>query len=206
MTEIKKSVKIFDMDGTVYRLTSPGNTYQGSSLEAQVNANARRLILARGWANKDTVDEVMSAGLSDRVGLSNYLQNKFGITRQDYFDEVWNINPDGMLQDYEEAVEVIRALAATSTLILLTSAAKVWQEQVCNYLGISSLFDRVITAEDFKTKDEVFEKLSDEFDATESISIGDQLQTDIEPAAKYGFQTLLVEKPQDIKQLLETLS
>ncbi len=79
MTEINQSVKIFDMDGTVYRLNSAGNTYQGSSLEAQVNANARRLILARGWATEDTVDEVMFAGFSDRVGLSNYLQNKFGI-------------------------------------------------------------------------------------------------------------------------------
>ncbi len=206
MTEIKQSVNIFDMDGTVYRLNSAGNTYQGSSLEAQVNANARRLILARGWATEATVDDVMVAGFSDKVGLSNYLQNMFGITRKEYFDEVWNINPDGMLQDYEEAVEVIRALAANSTLILLTSAAKVWQEQVCNYLGISNLFDRIITAEDFKTKDEVFEALSNEYDAKNSISIGDQLKTDIEPAAKYGFQTLLVEKPQDMKKLLETLS
>ncbi len=101
---------------------------------------------------------------------------------------------------------MIRALAANNTLILLTSAAKVWQEQVCNYLGISNLFDRIITAEDFKTKDEVFEALANEYDAKKSISIGDQLKTDIEPAAKYGFKTLLVEKPQDMKKLLETLS
>lgn len=206
MTEIKNRVRIFDMDGTLYRLNSPGNTYQESSLEDQVNVNARRLILDRGWATEETVDGVMSTGFKDPVGLSNYLQNSFGITRREYFDQVWDINPDGMLQDYEEAVEVIRALAATSTLILLTSAAKVWQVQVCNFLGISDLFDRVITAEDFKTKDEVFKVLSQEYDAKNSISVGDQLKTDIEPAAKYGFQTLLVTDPQDIQKLLETLS
>lgn len=206
MTEIKNPVRIFDMDGTLYRLNSPGNTYKGSSLEAQVNTNARQLILARGWATKETVDDLMAAGFNDPVGLSNYLQNKFGITRKEYFDQVWNINPKGMLQDYEEAVEVIRALAATSTLILLTSAAKVWQEQVCSYLGISDLFDRVITGEDFTTKDEIFGALSKEFDATNSISVGDQLKTDIEPAEKYGFQTLLVKRPQDLQILLEDRS
>lgn len=206
MTEIKNRVKIFDMDGTVYRLSNPGNAYQGSSLEAKVNANARQLMITHGWATEETVDELMATGFNDPVGLSNYLQSSFGITRKEYFDQVWNINPEGMLQDYEEAVEVIRALAATSTLILLTSAAKVWQEQVCSYLGISDLFKRVITGEDFTTKDEVFKELSNEFDATNSISVGDQLKTDIEPAEKYGFQTLLVNRPQDLQILLEDCS
>lgn len=203
MTVIKNPVQIFDMDGTLYRLNSPGNTYKGSSLEAQVDANARQLILARGWATEETVDDLMAVGFKDPVGLSNYLQNRFSITRKAYFDQVWNINPEGLLQDYEEAVKVIRALAAKSTLILLTSAAKVWQEQVCRYLGISDLFNRVITGEDFTTKGEVFRALSNEFDATNSISVGDQLKTDIEPAAKYGFQTLLVKRPQDLQILLE---
>lgn len=204
---MKYKLYIFDLDGTLYRRNSPSNTYEGSSLEAQVNANARRLILNRGWATEETVDGVMSAGFKDPVGLSNYLQNTFDISRKEYFDKVWDIMPEGMLQDYEDVVAVIRTLATTSTLILITSAPKVWQEQVCNFLDISNLFDRIITAEDFKSKDEVFEALSNEFDAKNGISVGDQLKTDIEPAAKYGFQTLLIEKPQDIKKLLpENLS
>lgn len=200
---MKKRLLVFDMDGTLYRQSSPSNTYTGSKLEETVNQNARNLIIKQGWADESTVDIVIQAGLTDPIGLSNYFQTNFNIARSEYFNKVWDINPEGMLKDYKETIEVIQILAATNTLILLTSAPKVWQQQVCNYLDIRDLFDRVITGEQFGKKDEIFEQLSREYNSSNAISIGDQLKTDIEPATKYGFQTLLVKKPQDLQKLLK---
>jgi len=197
-------VVITDMDGTLYRLNSPGNTYSGSTLETAVLANARKFLVTRNFATEETVEQIMRSGLSDLVGLSANVQKNFGVSRGEYFDNVWNIDPEGMLQDFEEAVTTLQALVARgSKIILLTSGAKAWQEQVCNYLGITKLFDTIYTGEDFGTKDEIFAKLSQQYSPTDMISVGDQYKTDIEPAQKYGISTLWVKEPKDITKLFE---
>lgn len=203
MIKTENKILITDMDGTLYRLNSKNNQYSGSSLESAVLSNAKSFILGRKFCTEDQVDNVIAAGLSDSIGLSSYIQKTYGSTRNEYFDEVWNINPDGMLTDYEDAVATIRELSAKNILILLTSSGKVWQEQVCEYLEITDLFSKKYTAEDFSSKDEIFARLSRLYDPTQIISIGDQFKTDIEPAAKYGIQTLWVKEPKDIIRLIK---
>lgn len=202
-TESTKVI-VTDMDGTLYRLNSPGNTYSGSTLETTLLANARKFLLERNLATKDTIEQTISSGLADPIGLSAYVQKNFGISREEYFNSVWNINPEGMIKDFEEAVATLQALVTEGTkVILLTSGAKVWQEQVCNYLEISELFESIYTGEDFGAKDEIFAKLIQEYDPGRMIAVGDQLKTDIEPAQKYGINTLWVKEPKDIAKLLE---
>jgi FMN phosphatase YigB (HAD superfamily) len=198
-----RRVIVTDMDGTLYRLNSPGNKYAGSTLEATVLCSARYFLIEQNFCDASQVDTVIQEGLADPIGLSAYVQRTYGVTRKEYFDNVWNINPEGMLTDYQEAVQTLRELALSSTLILLTAAGRAWQQQVCQYLGIADLFAKVYTAEDFGQKGEVFEKLIKTYPKENMTSVGDQEESDILPAKKLGIKTILVREPKEMTKLLE---
>lgn len=204
MQPIKSKILIFDLDGTLYRLVGPSNQYRGSLLEKTVLANTKSFLQSRNLVkNNIELESVMSSGLQDPVGLSSYIASNFGLTRGEYFDEVWNINPQGIISDFQESVETITELYKSNTLILLTSSARVWQKNVCKYLGITSLFSQIFTGEDFKSKDQVFKKLQEKYKESVITSIGDQIETDINPAKKLGFNTLWIKSPTEIIKLLK---
>ena len=197
------NVVIFDMDGTLYQLDGEEEGMFGSSLERGVLANSRQFILEREGCSASKAEAIVEMGLQDSIGLSNFLVGRYGITRENYFNVVWNIDPEGIVRDFEEATEVVKELAGSGKkLILLTSAPKVWQEQVIKFLGLEKCFTEIYTGEDYGQKREMFVKLSQRYDSDGILSIGDQLVTDIQPAQELGMETFLVNSPSDLKNLL----
>lgn len=200
----ERGVIVFDMDGTLYQLDGESNGFSGSSLEELVLRNAKQFVLDREGCSGPEADLVIESGLKDVIGLSNFLSQRYGITREEYFNTVWDINPEGIITNYEDAVGVVRKLAASNQrLVLLTSAPKAWQARVFEFLELGDCFSVIYTGEDFGQKDEVFEKLSQAYDSTDILSVGDQIATDIEPARRLGMETLLVTNPRDLKMLVE---
>ena len=204
--EEKRNVTILDMDGTLYQLDGDENGFEGSALEDRVNQRAREFITDREpELRPDEVENVFQAGLSDDVGLSQHLSNRYGISREEYFDEVWDISPEGIVQDYEVAVAVVNELAETNDkLILLTAAPQAWQQRVLEYLGLEDSFESVYTGGEYQQKDEIFQVIAERYNGR-LISVGDQQKTDIDPAIELGMETLLVNSPSDLKQLLSNL-
>ena len=143
----------------------------------------------------------MEIGLNNQVGLSTFLSEKYGITRKDYFNKVLDIDPAQVIKNYEIPVSFVTKLMANKNLILLTSAPKVWQEKVINYLGLTGVFKNIYTGEDFKDKSEIFELLSKKSIPSEMISIGDQEITDILPARIFGINGFLIENPDNFSKL-----
>ena len=134
--------------------------------------------------------------------LHTIRSNVTAVSRLDYFNVVWNINPDGLITNYQTQVEVIKQLARSGKkLILLTSAPKVWQTQVTDFLGISQVFESVYTGEDFGQKAEIFSILAQRYQPEKIISVGDQRESDIDPADALGMETLLVTNPNDLEKL-----
>ena len=86
-------------------------------------------------------------------------------------------------------------------LILVTSAPKVWQQQVTKYLGIEQFFESIYTGEDFKTKTELFQMLSRRYQPGNITSVGDQDITDIQPAIRFGIKGFLVNSPEDLENI-----
>jgi FMN phosphatase YigB (HAD superfamily) len=202
----KIETAIFDMDGTLYQIDGKDTGYKGSSLEKRVNENALQLIQAREACDLETAQELLQLGLKDDIGLSNFLSQRYGISREEYFAVIWDISPEEIVQNYEIAVEVLQKLKESELiLILLTAAPMVWQQNVINYLGLSGLFSEIHTGESFGNKGEIFDQLAQRFSPATTISIGDQLKSDIEPADALGFLTLLVKSPNDLLALLNLL-
>lgn len=202
--EQKREVVILDMDGTLYQLDGKNCGYSGSSLERKVLENCRLFIQQKEKdITTEQVESIMNQGLQDEIGLSNFLSQRYGLTRKQYFDEVWNINPQGIVFDYETAVKAVTQLAQNGKkLILLTSAPQIWQQCVTEFLGVSQYFESVYTAEDFGQKEEIFAMLAQRYQPGKILSVGDQETTDIAPAAVLGFSTLLVNNSNDLKRLM----
>ena len=195
------------MDGTLYEIDGKNNGYLGSSLEKKVNENAFKLIQDKERSSPEEAKKILEAALQDRIGISNYLSNRYNMTRRKYFDLVWNISPVGIVQNYEIAVEIIKKINKLNlNIILLTAAPITWQQTVISYLGLNDSFSETYTGESFEDKGEIFEQLAQRFSPTTTISIGDQFDSDIKPAESLGFLTILVKSPNDLQQLLNLIN
>src|SRR3990167_5970154 len=194
-------VIIFDMDGTLYLLDGDNNGFTNSTLQQQVLLKSIEFIRKRDQCSEVEALRILDEARNNSVGISVGLAQRYGITREDYFNVAWDIEPRGIVREYEIPVKLIKSLSDKKK-ILLTSSPRVWQRRVAEFLGIKEHFERVYTGESFSQKDEVFARLCNEFGPAKIISIGDQAQTDIEPAEKLGMKTLLVSSPSHLIELL----
>ena len=195
------------MDGTLYQIDGKNDGYLGSSLEKKVNENAFKLIQNKERCSPNEAKKILEFALQDKIGISNYLSNRYSMTRRKYFDLVWNISPVGIVQNYEKAIEVIKKINKLDlNIILLTAAPITWQQTVISYLGLNDFFSETYTGEFFENKREIFEQLAQRFSSATAISIGDQFDSDIRPAESLGFLTMLIKSPNDLPQLLNLIN
>jgi FMN phosphatase YigB (HAD superfamily) len=197
--------QMFPLDGTLYQLDGVRNGYQGSTLERCVLDNAKKFIITRERCSEVEALSILEQGLTDKTGVSSYLANRYGMSRRDYFDEVWNIDPKGIVRNFQSAQQMVRmakeAIPDEKT-ILLTSAPRIWAERVLDYLEITDVFEQVFTAEEYGSKEEVFAIMAGRYEPSNIVSIGDQESTDILPAKKYGINGFLVTSPSDFDELV----
>lgn len=200
--EEERMVMIFDMDGTLYQLDGEKNGFNDSTLEQRVLENARLFILTNITnGNAEDADSIMAQGLADTVGLSMYIQENYGIPRQQYFDTVWDINPEGIVQNFEDARQALLAFSDSKPngkKILLTSAPRIWAKRVLSFLGLTEQFEEIFTGDQYKNKSEIFQMLAARYNPNNITSVGDQEKTDIEPAQQVGIKGILILKPSDI--------
>lgn len=204
--ERSRQVVVFDMDGTLYELDGANKGFKGSRLESKVLQNARNFIKDKERCDDAEVQMILDQALQDPIGISKYLARRYHISRLDYFNIVWNINPTGIVQNYEVPAQMIRQLKNVDQqkkLILLTSAPRVWAQQVLDFIGIKDSFEVLYTGEQFGNKDEIFTMLAGRYIPSNILSVGDQIETDIKPAEKLGINTFQVSSPTDLKQWKE---
>ena len=193
-------VIVFGMDGTLYSLDGKAGSFSGSSLEKAVLQNAIKFVVEKDNCSNGQAQGLIDQALEGRIGLSNFFSQRYKISRSEYFNEVWDINPQNIVSNSELSVEVVKELANNNKkLILLTSSPKIWQQRVLKFLGIDHFFQEVYTAEDFRSKEDIFGRLAQVYGPENILSIGDQLRTDIEPAQKLGMQTFLITSPAELK-------
>jgi FMN phosphatase YigB (HAD superfamily) len=199
-------VIIFDMDGTLYRLDGDNNGFANSSLEAAVLTNSIKFVISQESCSVAKAKQLIALGRKDKIGISNFLAQRYGISRKQYFDIAWNINPKTIIKDFSASAQVVKQLKQSGYyLILLTSAPQIWQTNVIQFIGLSECFQRAYSGEEFGQKIEVFEAISQQYSTSKIFSVGDQIKTDILPAQTFGFETLLINHPNNLKQLLNIL-
>lgn len=196
-------IVVFDMDGTLYLLDGENNGYKNSTLHNSVVQNAVNLIIEKDSVSQEKALEEVTSLLENKEYLSVVLGNKYGMSREEYFNYTWDINPDGIIRGHEHSSEIIKKIHQSGkTLILLTSAPKVWQEKVFSYLDVQECFTNIYSGETFLVKDEIFSRILSENTDKKVLSIGDQQETDIAPAIALGMTGFHVKHPNDLLLLV----
>lgn len=194
---------IFDMDGTIYQLDGDNHGFKNSSLQKAVKANTITF-----FANQEKISLSEAANIVDKLDkagtfLSLYAAEKYNITRKDFFDVVWNIKPDSIVVNYQEAIQVITEMANRKIeLILLTQAPQVWQNNVFTFLNLHNVFSEIYTGESYIHKADQFPQFSENREPHTILAIGDQIETDINPAKEFGYHTFHVSNPKDLLKLI----
>lgn len=193
---------VFDMDGTLYQLDGENGTFKNSTLFNNVIANSIEFVMTKEGCERPLAEKLIELGLKDDIGISNTLSKRYGISRSEYFDIAWNIDPKKVIHDFGTSVATIKKLKSDGKmLILLTAAPRVWMENVITELGLVDHFERKYNGEMFETKNQIFETLVKEFGSNTILSVGDQFETDLAPAQKLGIGIFQVKRPEDLLRL-----
>lgn len=184
-------VVVLDMDGTMYNFDNENNVYKGSSLQRKVFENAVSFISLISGKTLDEVRDEVERCLSQNEHLSLYVSNTYGVTRDDYLQSVWNIDPEGIVQTDLRISKLLTKLREKGALlVLLTSAPQVWQKKIFQYLSLDeSTFYKIYTTDQSKSKQEMMKEIKIFFEDIPVYSVGDQYETDIKPAEELGFTT-----------------
>jgi len=204
--EQTRPVYIFDMDGTLYKLDGKNSGFAKSSLEKIVLKNAVRFVMSREQVSFEQAAQIIQTAQQDEIGISNFISLRYGISCEEYFNEVWDINPEGIVNSFRDLKKVFVSMKGrnpSAKLILLTTAPKVWAERVLAYLGIAEYFEDLYTGEKFGQKDEIFRIIAGRYQ--NATSIGDQIETDILPARAVGIKGIRVAVSGDLPDILNKI-
>lgn len=145
--------------------------------------------------NNDAITELEK--LSDEFNgeISIGMETKYGISRYEYFNDVWDINPEDYIK--KDSLLYDALFAFDDRAILLSSAPRIWIDKVLNYLNLKNIFgERIYSGEpDIRKPDKrAFDNILQDIDCVPRlvISIGDQNKSDILPAKSVGMKTIII--------------
>ena len=192
---MKISLLIFDLDGTLYSFdNAQETTFTTSRFYTEIKKNAYAFFQQRYGIEESAARQLYEEIKRDFKGeVSIGVEARLKIDRYEFFKATWNIDPQTMLQQRD----LTPLLSSLDTEIAIrTAAPRVWAEQVLDYLNLSAYTSRLFTGEPDirKPNPQVFQNVCTALGkrTEETISIGDQVATDILPAKSLGMKTILM--------------
>jgi FMN phosphatase YigB (HAD superfamily) len=192
----QKKLIVFDLDGTLYELS--GGSYEKSSLRSCVLKNAQNYIATKLTKNKSKALRILKK-IQKEYGeqISIGLEKEFGVDRYDYFNTVWDIPARGIVKKEQGLRDTLLELRKKYNLALLSDAPQVWIYNVLQELKIQDIFrNNIFSGEGGQRKEfgNAFSGITRvlKISPDNCIVVGDQEQTDIIPAKKFGMRAIYV--------------
>lgn len=193
--KIKKTI-ILDMDGTLYQFK--GGTFKSSGLYKIVRNNTITYISKQLKKSKVESRQILDSIITKYNNATSIgLEKDFKLDRYEYFNSVWNIDPEKFLSFDPGLKQLLNNLKKTFNLVLLSDAPRVWIDKVLTSFEIINVFEKQIFSGESDTRKEFGNAFSTiietlKLKAEHCISVGDQEETDIIPANKLGMTTIYV--------------
>ncbi|KKQ79581.1 MAG: Hydrolase [Parcubacteria group bacterium GW2011_GWC2_38_7] len=186
------------MDGTLYEYEGASFGESGAYQEILKNAT---LFIAKKLGKTLAEADLLLKGIQERWGeqISLALEKEFQITREEYFNTVWDIPAEKYIKKNDDLKPFLEKLKQKYQLAILTDAPIAWVKNVLTALGVIEIFDNNIfdgTGDARKGSGAAFQKVLQrfQFEPSDCVMIGDQENIDIEPAKQIGLVTVYVNK------------
>jgi len=196
---------IFDLDGTLtLDLKNPDSTlFRDSLLYRKIEENAIAYITKLQTCSPEEAATMVLQVKANGGSLRRHVVTTYDIKQEDYFANVWNIDPSEVVILRPFVHEVLDQLKEEErTLILLSKAPSIWQQRVFRHFSINQ-FDQVFTGEINDDKTIVFDSLAGMYLPSSFLSIGDSPEHDIRPARLRGMRAHHLTKRNDLAVLLK---
>jgi len=190
-----KPLIIFDLDGTLYVFDNSNSVnFASSKFYKTIKSNAYRFLQKRLNMGPEEAKETYEDIKRNFDGeLSLGLEAKFGVDRYEWFEAVWDLNPRDFIKQ-KSRKELVDSLNAEVSI--LTAAPRVWASKALDYLGLPEYKRMLFTGESNLRKPNpvAFKQICDKagIPPEKTVSIGDQVASDILPAKSLGMRTILV--------------
>ena len=195
---------VFDLEGTLFTSKALSQAHLSRIIDLlskrkQVK-NKKALMMLKSRRER----------LAKRLGYTPSLTKTvevFGISRQEFFEEIAKVDPRDFLKLDAELIETLRLLRDKGLKIaLLTNVSYEYTKKILRALGVEEIFTHLITGSDVvhvKPAIEPFQKTLKILDLNPShvLMVGDRAEIDLAPAKGLGMKTALVikhSKPKDI--------
>lgn len=190
---------IFDLDGTLYNFDNTlGKSYCESSIYKRVKENALSFMQNKLSLNDSQIKkEFCLADKQCKGQLSVYLENKYGISKYEYFCNCYDLNPKDYITKNTNVRNLFRELG--NNAFILTGAPKIWVYRTLDYLGLTEYVGKNVLTGEYKIvkpNPNVFLEATKILNCLpeNTLSIGDQEHTDIIPAKSIGLRTAIIGK------------
>jgi len=190
---------IFDLDGTLYNFDDlQGKKFYQSRFYSKIKENIYLFLEKRlSYTYEDITKELEFADKYYNSEYSLYFENKFKISRYDYFNFCFDLNPEEFIKKNDELPKLFKELKGNA--LILTAAPEKWARKALDYLELNSYVENLlITGEPNIRKPNplAFQQALNMLNSKpeETISIGDQEHSDILPAKSLGIKTAIIGK------------
>lgn len=185
------------MDGTLYSFDNDtSKSFGESTFYRDLKKRMTSFVMDRYELDIPDAEALIARINTEYEGeISIGFEKEKGLSRYEYFAGTWDVDPSQYIVANPRLREVMSPLAKRA--VLLTAAPRVWADRVISYLDLGDVFgDRVISGEPDMRKPNPAVFLQGAsllgVSASQVVSIGDQVYSDIIPARTVGMRTALV--------------
>jgi FMN phosphatase YigB (HAD superfamily) len=198
------SIKVaaIDCDGTIYDYLE-----NDEMTEMKMNRDYYRrsglFVMNNMHVNEEIAHTVVTFLTSSDGGTSSGLAKIFFMTKPEVTDFTWDMDANKVIgRHIPQAISIWAMRNMGIYTVLLTSAPKVWREPAVSHCGLKGAFYREIDRGMYSSKTKALEALAWEFDPAHTVSIGNQIETDILPAHELGMRVYHVTPERTLPDLV----
>ena len=193
MAEKNKNI-LFDVDGTFYKLN---NGFRSSSIYREMRQRTIAFLSTTLKISEQKAEEEYERILKEYdQQLSIGFEKEFNISRTDYFNYAWDIDPRKHIEENENLQDIFKIISEKYSIYLVSDAPLVWIKRVNSFFGIERYIKRICSGESDTRKvfGNRFTELIKELNVlpTDCTMVGDNEKEDILKAKEIGMNTIYV--------------
>lgn len=199
---------LFDMDWTLYSFENW--KYRWSALEREVQLNALKFLKILEWDNYMQKFEEIKIQYWEEFSFA--FEELYKIKKEDYFNKIWDINPDWLILDNRNVLEVFNYLKDLDYSIYIVSESPlIWINRVLAFLQVNNVLAWIYSWQWNERKSNwlLYEKIKSNI-WNDYYMVWDQINSDVIMSRKSWFKPIYIsdnnQKTDEIEYYINNLT